>query len=85
MSEEESRDTTWYSPVIWQGVDILGWLRPSYSGCIKDVYGFSPGRVVVQTTLPLDVETAVGLQILSHRAMEDPGTELYILASLEGK
>ena len=84
MSEGEARYTTWYSPVIWQIVDVLGWLHPSYSGCIKDIYGFSPGRVVVQTTLPLDIETAVGLQILGHCAMADPNLELYILARLEG-
>lgn len=63
-------------------------ITPGYSGCVKTISGFSrdgffDGRLIVETTLPLDVRTAVGLQILGDRAVADPDLELTILVSLE--
>ena len=66
-------------------VEALGLLQGK---CIKGARRQSDGRVTtltVECTLPLDVETAVGLQILGDRAVADPDLELTILASLEGE
>ena len=41
------------------------------------------GVLVIECTLPLDVETAIALQILGDRAAMDAGLELTILARLE--
>ena len=65
-------------------------ITPGHSGCVKTISGFSKdgffdGRLIIETTLPLDVETAVGLQILGDRAVSDPDLQLTILASLEGE
>ena len=69
--------------------EALALLDPNHSKCVKSVYGWCDGRMIhnmtVECTLPLDVETAVGLQIIGQQAETDPGLELTILASLEGE
>jgi len=60
-------------------------LDPRCSECVKRLCADFEGRLVVECTLPLDVETAVGLQILGDQAVADPDLELTILAKLKEK
>lgn len=67
--------------------EAVALLDPKNSKCVKSVSGWCNGRMIqrltMECTLPLDVETAVGLQILGDRAVVDPDLELTILARLE--
>jgi len=58
-------------------------LNPKYERLVRSSDGSRMvSRMLVECTLPLDVETAVGLQILGDQAVADPDLELTILASL---
>jgi len=63
--------------------EVLELLDPRQSRCVKSLSSDLEGRLVVECTLPLDVETAVGLQIVADRAVADPNLELTILARLK--
>ena len=87
---ESIRKTVWYPWARNEFGEVLELLDPQCSESVKSIDVQCKGRLgaianlVVECTLPLDVETAVGLQILGDRAVADPDLELYILASLEG-
>lgn len=70
----------------YEAREAMTLLDPNRSKSVKSVYGWCDGRrienLTVKCTLPLDVETAVGLQILGDQAVADPNWELTILARL---
>lgn len=74
-------------PKTYEAREALALLDPNHSKCVKNVYGWCDGRMIhnltVECTLPLDVETAIGLQIVGDQAAVESGLELTILASLE--
>ena len=67
--------------------EALGLVSPNHSDCVRELrltgQRGAITTLVVKCTLPLDVETVIGLQILGDRAVADPNLELTILASLE--
>ena len=65
-------------PEMLDLVEALGWFHSLHPGCLKR----TNGCFVAECTLPLDMETAIGLQILGDWAVSDPDLELTILASL---
>ena len=82
----------WWTPKVRELGEVMMLVDPRHSNCVKHIEGnicsiLEERRdietIVVECTLPLDVETAVGLQILGDRAVSDPDLELTILASLE--
>ena len=73
----------WCTPKMREIGEAMMLLNPRYSRCVKSLEGDFEGGLVVECTLPLDVETAVGLQILGDRAVAAPDLELTILVSLE--
>lgn len=84
----------WWTPKLRELGDVMMLVDPRCSNCVKHIEGnirsiLEPRRdietIVVECTLPLDVETAVGLQILGDRAVADSDLELTILARLEGE
>jgi len=75
----------WCTPKMSEVCEAMALLHPRYSRCVKSLSVDFEGRFIVECTLPLNVETAVGLQILGDRAVADSDLELTILASLEGE
>jgi len=73
----------WCTPKVCELGEVLELLDPQRSKCVKSLSSDFEGRLIVECTLPLDVETAVGLQILGDLAVADPGLELTILARLK--
>ena len=72
-------------PAMREIGEAMTLLDPRHSRCVKSLCSDFEGRLVVECTLPLDVETAVGLQIVGDRAAVDPELELTILARLGGE
>ena len=76
----------WGTPKAYELGEVLELLDPRHTRCVRRISRTgkvgSPLDVVVECSLPLDVETAVGLQIVGDRAVADPDLELTILARL---
>lgn len=73
----------WSIPKMYVFSEAMALLDPNYSKCVKNMRASLNGsQLLVECTLPLDVETAVGLQILGDQAVADPNWELTILARL---
>jgi len=73
----------WCTPKTLELGEVLELLDPRHSKCVKRFSSLFDGTLVVECTLPLDVETAVGLQIVADRTAADPNLELTILARLK--
>lgn len=67
----------WYADKMYELGEVLALLHPRRSARVKRI------GIVVECKLPLDVETAIGLQIVGQQAVSDPNLELTILVSLE--